>query len=66
MPSGAASTAASAPSSSASARFSSLDAVAITRPAPIARPSCTASEPTPPAAAWTTTLSPSCTRALVR
>ena len=27
---------------------------------------CTASDPTPPAAAWTTTLSPGCTRALVR
>ena len=46
------------PSSSASARFSSLEAIAITRPAPSGWPSCTASEPTPPAAEWTTTLSP--------
>jgi hypothetical protein len=52
------STASSAPSSSASARFSSVDAVAITRPAPSGLPSWTASEPTPPAAACTTTLSP--------
>ena len=35
----------------ASSRFSADDAVAITRPAPSALPSCTASEPTPPAAA---------------
>ena len=52
------STAASAPSSSASARLSSLEAVAITRPAPSGAPSWTASDPTPPAAACTTTLSP--------
>ena len=44
-PSGSGSMATSAPSSSASARFSSLEAVAITRPAPSACPSCTASEP---------------------
>ena len=44
-----ASTAASAPSSSASARFSSVEAVAITRPAPKRLASWTASEPTPPA-----------------
>ncbi len=42
---------------------SSLEAVAITRPAPSGRPSWTASEPTPPAAACTTTLSPSATPA---
>ncbi len=60
------STATWAPSSSASSRFSSVDAVAITLPAPNARPSCTASEPTPPAAACTTTLSPSASRADVR
>ena len=65
-PSAAGSIATSAPSSSASARFSSLEAVAITRPAPSAWPSCTAIEPTPPAAPWTTTLSPSATRAAVR
>ena len=65
-PSGAPSTATSAPSSSASSRFASVEAVAITRPAPIGRPSCTASEPTPPAAAWTTTLSPGATRPHVR
>jgi hypothetical protein len=49
-PSGAESTTASAPSSSASARFSSELALAITRPALIERPSCTARLPTPPAA----------------
>ncbi len=60
------STAASAPSSSASARFAWLEAVAITRPAPSGAPSWTASEPTPPAAAWTTTLSPARSCADVR
>ncbi len=40
--------------------------VAITRPAPSGRPSWTASEPTPPAAECTTTLSPAATRAAVR
>ena len=60
-PSAAPSIATSAPSSSASARLSSVDAVAMTRPAPIGRPSWTASEPTPPAAEWTTTLSPGAT-----
>ena len=65
-PSAAPSTAASAPSSSASARFSSVEAVAMTRPAPIGLPSCTASEPTPPAAPCTTTLSPGATRPHVR
>ena len=49
------STAASAPSSSASSRFSGVLAVAITRPAPSGLPSCTARLPTPPAAACTTT-----------
>lgn len=52
------STVASAPSSFARFRFSSLLAVAITRPAPHALASCTAIVPTPPAAAWTTTDSP--------
>ena len=36
-----------------------VEAVAITRPAPKRLASWTAIEPTPPAAAWTTTLSPS-------
>jgi hypothetical protein len=58
--------AASAPSASAVARFSSVDAVAITRPAPNDLPSWTASDPTPPAAAPTTTLSPGATCAQVR
>ena len=40
--------------------------MAITRPAPNGRPSWVASEPTPPAAAWTTTLSPGAIRAHVR
>ena len=40
--------------------------MAITRPAPKTRPSWTASDPTPPAALWTTTLSPGATRAAVR
>ena len=38
----------------------------MTRPAPIGPPSCTASDPTPPAAACTTTLSPSASLAEVR
>ena len=59
------STAASAPSSSASCRFSSVEAVAMTR-APNALPSWTASEPTPPAAACTTAVSPSRRWAQVR
>ena len=44
----------------ASSRFASLDAMPITRPAPMRLASCTASEPVPPAAAWTTTDSPCC------
>ena len=60
------STAASAPSSSVFARFSSELAVAITRPAPNCLPSCTARLPTPPAPDTTTTLSPSASLAWVR
>ena len=60
------SSATSAPSDSASSRLSSVEASAITRPAPIGLPSCVASEPTPPAAATTTTVSPSATRPTVR
>ena len=60
------STAASAPSSSASPRLSSLEQVAITRPAPNGLPSWTAIDPTPPAAACTTTLSPGASLADVR
>ena len=66
IPAGDASTATSAPSSSASARLSSVEAVAITRPAPSGLPSCTASDPTPPAAACTTTDSPGRSCAEVR
>ena len=58
--------AASAPSRRASSRFSSDEASPITRPAPIRFASCTASEPVPPAAAWTTTDSPSWSRAEIR
>ena len=65
MPSPAASTATSAPRSSASLRFSSELAVAITRPAPNGFASWTARLPTPPAAAWMTTDSPSAIFALV-
>src|SRR5580693_6467749 len=54
--------AASAPSSSASARLASVDALAITRPAPSGCPSCTATDPTPPAPECTTTLSPAAIR----
>ncbi len=50
---------ASAPSSVASARLSSLDAEPMTRPAPKRFASWTAMVPTPPAAAWTRTVSPS-------
>ncbi len=56
----------SAPRSSASLRLSSVLAVAMTRPAPHSFASCTAIEPTPPAAACTTTLSPSARCALLR
>ena len=55
-----------APSSSASARFSGLEAVAMTRPAPQRRASWTARLPTPPAPAMTTTDSPSARCELVR
>src|SRR6266496_2241692 len=64
--SGEPSSATSAPRSSASWRLPSVDAVAITRPAPQRFASCTSSDPTPPAAAWTTTVSPSAIRVLVR
>ena len=57
---------ASAPSSVASARLSSLLALAITRPAPIGFASCSARLPVPPAAEWTTTVSPSRIWAAVR
>ena len=63
--SSAASTAASAPSSIALARFSSVLAVAITRPAPNGFASCTARLPTPPAPEITTTDSPCASFALV-
>ena len=63
--SSAGSTAASAPSSSVFARFSSVLAVAITRPAPNGFASCTARLPTPPAPEITTTDSPSASFALV-
>ena len=50
-PSGSESIATSAPSSRARSRLACVEASAITRPAPIGRPSWTASDPTPPAAA---------------
>ena len=53
-----ASTVTSAPRSAASCRFSGEEATPMTVPAPHALASCTASVPTPPAAACTTTLSP--------
>ena len=56
------STVASAPSPSTSARFSSLDASPITR-APALFAIWTESDPVPPAAASTTTVSPASTRA---
>ncbi len=65
MRSGEESTAASAPSSTHSACFSELEAVAITRPASKTRPSWTARLPTPPAPACTTTDSPGRVRAEV-
>src|SRR6266487_963276 len=65
-PPAAPSTATSAPRSSASFCLSGLEAVAMTRPAPKIFASCTASEPTPPAAALTTTVSPGWSCALVR
>ena len=61
-PRASASIAASAPSSSARSRLACVEAIAITRPAPIGLPSWTASEPTPPAAATIATDSPGPTR----
>ena len=60
------STATSAPRSRVSCRLSSLDAVAITRPAPHRLASCIATVPTPPAPACTTTDSPGARWVLVR
>src|SRR5215218_6766953 len=57
---------ASAPSRVTSSRFGALDAPPITLPAPKRFASWTAIVPTPPAAAWTATLSPSRSCALVR
>ena len=53
---------ASAPAACARAAFSGVLTVPITR-APRWRSHCTSSSPTPPAAAWTSTLSPGSTRA---
>ena len=60
------STATSAPRSRVSCRFASLEAVAITRPAPQSLASWIARLPTPPAPACTTTVSPACRWVLVR